>query len=158
MSLQQTYIDNDRCTVVRDNDKIIKTFKIDRKELDDEWSLHYQRFNDQYNILPVLYDFEPGKKLVMEYIEGTPIRENSQMVVTITRFMNYFAEYSHKSKVDFYHGDMTERNLIDTESGVKLVDIDSITVNDMLNSNTAFIKAYYQVSRYILKDPFDIYR
>ena len=134
-------------------DTVIKEFTKPLRRMNEEWYLHYQEFNNRYRIMPDIIDFEPGYKIVMNYIPGRVLEENNsrsrrENLVDILRIYTYFAEYSAEIKKDFYHWDIHDNNLILTNDGkLMLIDPDSISIN--IPQKTAL--AYNMLSDYVFR-------
>ena len=139
---------------------VIKEFTKPIRQMDEEWYLHYQEFNNRYRIMPDIIDFEPGYKIVMDYIpgkvleennspgDGTVVRPRRENLVDILKMYTHFAEYSAEIKKDFYHWDIHDNNLIMTNDGkLMLVDPDSISIN--IPQKTAL--AFHMLNDYVLR-------
>ena len=134
-------------------DTVIKEFTKPLRRMNEEWYLHYQEFNNRYRIMPDIIDFEPGYKIVMDYIPGRVLEEidsrsRRENLVDILRIYTHFAEYSAEIKKDFYHWDIHDNNLILTNDGkLMLIDPDSISIN--IPQKTAL--AYNMLSDYVFR-------
>ena len=134
---------------------VIKEFTKPIRQMNEEWYLHYQEFNNRYRIMPDIIDFEPRYKIVMDYIPGRvlendrrPTREN---LVDILRMYTHFAEYSAEIKKDFYHWDIHDNNLIMANDGkLMLIDPDSISINISQKTALAYKMLNHYVMRYII--------
>jgi hypothetical protein len=135
-------------TVIDDGNYIIKEFKVDIGHLDEEWSILYTGFNEDYpDISLKLIDFTPKKKIVIEKVEGIDVeahvikaRNNNdakkiKKLLHISRIvLNAFSTYSLRLGPEqfLYHKDLNCTNIIiqDIDSfKFKIIDIDSITFN-----------------------------
>jgi len=141
-------LENDYHTVKEDGNYIIKEFKVDIGHLDEEWSILYTGFNEDYpDISLKLIDFIPKKKIVMKKVEGMDVQEHVaearinndvrkiKKLLHISRIvLNAFSTYSLRLGPDqfLYHKDLNCTNVIveDLDSfKFKIIDIDSISFN-----------------------------
>lgn len=120
-----------------DNDKIIKNSKIWLEHLDSRWLQLYTEFNDEYHILPKIYDFTPHESIVMEKVPGRPLRLFYDGVFTERTFLDcmrvlqeikyFMANFSSKKGFAMLHHDLTVDNILITSThDYYVIDIDSI--------------------------------
>jgi hypothetical protein len=130
--------------VTFDGTYYIKEFEHYQAHLTDEWSVLYDGLYNKFpNITPELIDFVPGKKIVMEAVEGlTPheikydqleweLQDLKKLLVISQKLNAAFAEYSLDLKDTYYcyHSDLNSTNIIiqDLEQlKFKFIDIDAI--------------------------------
>lgn len=136
----------------RDGNKFVKEVA-NQGHLTKEWGYHYEAFQEQYPIVPRLLDFIPEKLVVTEYVEGVHIMGSiptRKDIEDIFNMVHCFSSYSAENDIDFYHGDICETNLLKTDSGLKLIDVDSIFINNKYQMNKCIQSAYGVISRYVV--------
>ena len=147
MSIISPYLYN---KVTFDGTYYIKEFEHYQTHLTDEWSVLYDGLYNKFpNITPELIDFVPGKKIVIEAVEGlTPheikyeqlknnpsgqwnLQDLKKLLVISQKINSAFAEYSLDLRGAYYcyHYDLNPTNIIiqDLEQlKFKFIDIDAI--------------------------------
>jgi len=132
-------------TVSFDGTYYIKEFKHHRHHLNEEWAMLYDGLYNKFpDITPELIDFVPGKKIVMEAVEGltpqqikyersseTILNDLKKLLSISQKITSAFAEYSLDLKDTYYcyHYDLNPGNLIIQDLDklkFKFIDIDSI--------------------------------
>ena len=147
--------------VYRVGDTIIKEFMNYRDAMNEEWYLYYQDFNNRYNCMPDIIDFEPGHKIVMNYIPGYVlgnIRPTREIISHVVKLYSYFAEYSALIGKDYYHWDIHCDNMIIGDNDkLTLIDPDSISINSPNGMQRAYAELHQFIMSYLLKPCEDRY-
>ena len=111
--------------------------------------------------MPDIIDFEPGHKMVMDYVPGDvlgQIRPTRKIISHVVKLYSYFAEYSESIGKDYYHWDIHCDNMIMSDDGkLTLIDPDSISINSPNGMQRAYSELHQFIMSYLLKPCEDRY-
>ena len=123
--------------IYEDGDKIIKHSKIWLRFLNSNWLQNYTEFNDEYHILPKIYDFTAHESIVMEKVPGRSMRQfytasfNEQSFLDCLRVLQeikyFMANFSAKKGFAMLHHDLSTENILMTSThDYYIIDVDSL--------------------------------